>query len=165
MTNDGCDNVWVLAADVSCGGNRDSNCAECHGCGVSDQNGDSSLKGLNAQGENHGCGNCNGSAEASQCLEQTAEAECDEDSLDAQVAAAEAVEDAAQVFKAAGENGELVEPDCTEDNPADDQAVDATADGAQTGEVSGHVEAQDCYEDGCCQCHECGPVSACLNAQ
>ena len=165
VTNDGCDNVCVLAADVTCGGNRDSNCAECHGCGVSEQNGNSSLEGLNAQGENHGCGNCNGSAEASQCLEQTAEAECDEDSLDAQVAAAEAVEDAAQVFKAAGENGELVEPDCTEDNPADDQAVDATADGAQTGEVSGHVEAQRCYEDGCCQCHECGPVSACLNAQ
>lgn len=165
VTNDGCDNVCVLAADVSCGGNRDSNCAECHGCGVSEQNGNSSLEGLNAQGENHGCGNCNGSAEASQCLEQTAEAECDEDSLDAQVAAAEAVKHAAQVFESTGENGDLVEPDGSQNHPADDQAVDGAADGAQTGEVSGHVEAQRCYEDGCCQCHECGPVSACLNAQ
>ena len=157
--------MWVLAADFTCGGNRDSNRAECHGCGVSEQNGDSSLEGLDAQCQNHGCGNCNGSAEASQCLEQTTEAECDEDSLDAQVAAAEAVEDAAQIFKAAGKDGDLVEPDCTEDNPADDQAVDATADGAQAGEVSGHVEAQRCYEDGCYQGHDCGPVGACLDAQ
>ena len=35
VTNDGCDNVCVLAANVSCGGNRDSNRAECHGGGVS----------------------------------------------------------------------------------------------------------------------------------
>ena len=165
VTNDGCDNVWVLAADFTCGGNRDSNRAECHGCGVSEQNGDSSLEGLDAQCQNHGCGNCNGSAEASQCLEQTTEAECDEDSLDAQVAAAEAVKHAAQVFESTGENGDLVEPDGAQNHPADDQAVDGAADGAQAAEICGHVEAEDCHEDGCYQGHDCGPVGACLDAQ
>ena len=165
MTNDGCNHVSVLATNVTRGGNRDGDGTEGHGSGVSQQHGNRSLEGLNAQCQNHGCGNRDGGTEAGQCLEQTTEAEGNQDGLDAQVAAAEAVKHAAQVFESTGENGDLVEPDGAQNHPADDQAVDGAADGAQAGEVSGHVEAQRCYEDGCCQCHECGPVSACLNAQ
>ena len=62
MTNDGRNHVGVLAANVTRGGNRNSDGAEGHRSGVSQQHGDSCLE--DAQGQNHSCGNCDGSAEA-----------------------------------------------------------------------------------------------------
>ena len=60
-------------------------------------------------------------------FDEATEAEGNQNRLDAQIAAAQTVEGAAQVFKASGKHGDLVEPDSAEDHPADDQTVDSAA--------------------------------------
>ena len=99
MTNDGCNNVRVFAANVTSSHNRNSNSAERHGRGISQQHGNSGLERLHAESKNHGRGNCHGGTEASQSLKQATEAEGNQNRLDAQIAAAETVKGAAQIFK------------------------------------------------------------------
>ena len=99
MTNNSCDHVRVFAANVTSGHNRNSNSAERHGRGISQQHGNSGLERLHTESKNHGCGNCHGGTEASQSLKQATEAERNEDCLDAQITAAETVKGAAQIFK------------------------------------------------------------------
>ena len=99
MTNDGCNNVRVFAANIACSHNRDGDGAERHRSGVSKKHGNSCFERLHAESKNHGCGNCHGGTEASQSLKQATEAERNEDCLDAQITAAETVKGAAQIFK------------------------------------------------------------------
>ena len=163
MTDDSCNNVWVFAANIACSHNRDGDGAEGHRSGVSKKHGNSCFERLHAEGKNHGRGNCHGSTEPCEGFKQTTEAEGNQNRLDAQIAAAQTVEGAAQVFKASGKHGDLVEPDSAEDHPADHQTVDSAAHRAEPCQVEGHRKAEACHQDRCGKCHQRRPVCACLD--
>jgi len=90
-----------------------------------------------------------GGTESGEGLQQAAEAEGDQHGLDAQVAAADGVEDGAQVLEASGQHGHLVEPQGHDHDPHDgEQAVDGALGGRQRGELGRHAEAEDRHEQG-----------------
>ena len=78
-------------ADRARGGDWDAHRAEGHGRGVGNEHRGGRLERLNTQGQDHGGRNCYRSAEAGKRLQQAAEAESDEDGLDANIAIAQEI--------------------------------------------------------------------------
>ena len=150
---------------VACGGDGGTSCAIGNRSGVRDEDRQSRLSGLYAQGKDHGCGDGDRSTEAGKCFEQAAEAEGNEDCLDADIAAANNVKQALQVFRASGNNRNLVEPYGHDDDEYDGEcAIAGTLQARKGGEVSGHAEGEYCNYQRNYQRNERGNVRFCLYA-
>ena len=142
--HNGTDVVGVEAREVGGRGDRNGHGAEGNRGGIGYQHCGRGLHRLQAQGNQHGGGDGHGSTETCQCFEQAAEAEGHQDRLDAHVAAANHVEDAAQVLKAPAHHGHLVQPDRHDHDPHHgERAEDRALGGGQQGQAGRHLEGPD----------------------
>ena len=134
---------------VASRGDRRRDGAVGYRCGVGQKDGQRRLLGLDAQGQDHGGGDSNGSAEAGEGFEQAAEAEGDHHGLDADVAGTDLVEELAQVFRAPGDDGDLVEPHGHADDEHDGECAERSTLSCRDQSVAGrHLEADDCHQEG-----------------
>jgi hypothetical protein len=126
--------------------------------GVGQEHDGGGAQGAEAQGHEHDAGDRHGGTEAGQRLEQTTEAEGDDDRLDPRVVGDE-VERRPQVLEPAAHDGDLVEHDRREDDPHDrEEAEDGALGGRQHGQPGGHPEEDHRDEDGHPDGGEPGPV-------
>ncbi len=133
---------------VAGSGDRDSRCAVGNRSGVGDEDRKRSLLRLNTQGQDHRCRDGDGGAEAGKGLKQAAEAEGNQDGLDADVAAANDVEELLQVFGTAGSHRYLVEPHRHDDDEHDgERAVACALQGGKAGQMHRHAEGEDRHQE------------------
>ena len=150
---------------VACGGDGGTSCAIGNRGGVCNQDGKCCLGRLNAQSEDHGCGDGDRGAKSGKRFKQAAKAEGNEHCLDADVAAANDVKQAFQVLRASGNNRDLVEPYRHDNNEYDGEcAIAGTLQAGKDGEVSGHAEGEYCNYQRNYQRNERGNVRFCLYA-
>jgi hypothetical protein len=125
------------------GGQRDAERAEGNGGGVADEGELGGLEGLEAQADHEGAGDGDGRAEAGGALDERAEAEGDQQRLDAAIAG-HAGDLFLQDGELAGLDRELVDEDRVEDEPADGQEAErgAVAGGGE-GERGRHAVGED----------------------
>ena len=129
-------------------GDRGCRCAVGNRRGVGDKNRKGGLLRLNAQGKDHRCRDGDGGTEAGKGFQQAAEAEGNQDGLDADVTAADDVEELLQVFRAAGNNRYLVEPHRHDDDEHDGERTVARAlHGGKGSQVNRHMERDDRHKE------------------
>ena len=138
----------VQAAGLGSHEHRQTDGTEGHRDGVGDQGGDGTAKLAKANGDQHGSRDGDRGAESSKGLEQTAEAEGDEDAEDARIVTDEE-EGAAQVVETTGDDRHLVHPDGAQQNPRDrEQTVEESLSTRGDCHTDRHVECGDCHDEG-----------------
>ena len=126
--------VQVHAAAGCCGGHGDTDSAICAGAHVSNQCEHCSLERVEAQGHEQCSTDSNRDTEACSTFKEAAEAECNQQHLDALVGR-DGGDGGTNDFEAAGTHGNAVEPHCHENDPAD-----------------GPHAREETVEDGACTC-------------
>ena len=129
-------------------GNADG--AEGDGSGVGDEVERGGLKGFEAEADHESASDGDGRAETGAAFDECAEAEGDEEELQAAVGS-DGGDGLLHDFKLAGVDGDVVEEDGGDDDPNDfEEAVGGAVEEAGEGEGRGHVEDEDGAEDGGC---------------
>ena len=144
-----CDDDGFSATELAGGRRGDGHSAEADVDGVADDGDDGCLDLRDAQGHEHGAGDGHGRAEASQALEQAAEAPGDEECLGALVAATDRVEHGLEIGRSAGLFREVVEPYGCDDDVDDGHETHGRA--LRTGQerhADGHLEREDRDDEG-----------------
>ena len=137
---------------------RQTDGAEGHRNGVGDQGRHCGTQLAEADGNEHGGGDGHRGTEAGQGLEQTAEAEGDEDAEHTRVVTDEE-EGAAQVVETTRDHRHLVHPDGTQQDPHDgEQTVEETLHTAGECRTERHPEGGDRHDEGDEPREEAGPV-------
>ena len=124
----------VQAADLSCGGDGNTDSAVGAGCGVGYQRQHGRLERVEAQGHQQRRGDSNRNAEACRTFDEATEAEGDQQHLDALVVR-DGADGGAHDVEVTGAHGDAVKPHRHEHDPAD---------GPHTGEESGEDGAGTC---------------------
>ena len=132
--------MQVHAAAGCCGGHGDTDSAVCTGAHVSNQCEHCGLERVETQGHEQCSTDSNRDTEACSAFKEAAEAECDQQHLDALVGR-DGGDGGANNFEAAGTHRNAVEPHCHEHDPADGPHAreEAVEDGSCTGS-DGHAE-------------------------
>ena len=142
-----------LASRNDWGGHR----TERHRGGIGQQHHSGGLERFDAQRQNHGGGDCHRGAETGQGLQQAAEAERNQNGLDAHVTVAQLIEGPAQVFEPSRGNRDLVEPDGHHDHPHDrHQTEGTTAERGHDRQLNGHMETKNRNKNAGSQRHSGG---------
>ena len=153
------DDDGVCAAELASGRGGDGHGAEADVNGVADDGHDGGLDLGDAEGHEHGAGDGHGSAEASQALEQAAEAPGDDEGLGALVAAADRVKHGLQVGAASRLLGEVVEPHGRDDDVDDRHEAHRRAlRASQERHADGHFEGKDRDDERGDKRDDCAPV-------
>ena len=126
--------VQVHATTGCCGGHGDTNCTVRTGAHVSNQREHCSLERVEAQGHEQCSTDSDRNTEACSTFKEAAEAEGNQQHLDALVGR-DGGDGGANDFKATGTHGNAVEPHCHENDPAD-----------------GPHAREETVEDGACTC-------------
>ena len=148
MADDGADVPVVDAREGPGGDDGRADRAERDGRGVGQQHDDGCAHRREAGGHEHDARDGDRCAEAGERFEQSAEAERDDDGLDARVVG-EGVDHAPEVLEAAAAHRQLIEPDRIEHDPHDrEQPEDETLRGRQECEVDRHPETEHRDQDG-----------------
>ena len=139
---------------------RNAERSECHGRGVGDQRYGNGLPRTEAQAHQQERRHGHRRTEPRRPLDQGAEAEGYQNSLDAGVAGAVLGHPAAQQIELARVHGEVVEPQRGKDDPHDGpQGVDKAKGGAGKGELRGHTPDEGGQNEGAGQAPRCRHVS------
>ena len=147
------------AAEVPGGGHGDGHGAEAHVDGVADDRHERGLDLLHAEGHEHGGGDRHRRPEARQALQQTAEAEGDDQRLGAHVPLADRIEHGPQIRRAPGDLGEVVEPHGGDDDVDDrDESHGQALRPGQECHAHRHVEAHDRQHHGQSERDDRAPV-------
>ena len=131
----------VQATNLSCGGDGNTNSAVGAGCGVGDQRQHGRLEGVEAQGHKQSRGDSDRDAEACRAFDEAAEAEGNQQHLDALVVR-DGGDGGAHDVEVTGTHGDAVKPHRHEHDPADGPCAreEAGEDGAST---CGNRQAED----------------------
>ena len=128
--------------------------------GVGDEVERGGVKGFEAEADHERAGDSYWGAETGAAFDESAEAEGDEEELEAAVWG-DGGDGLLHDFKLAGFDGDVVEKDGGDDDPNDfEEAVGGAVEEAACGHLGGHVEDEDGAEDGCGGAGDCAEMRA-----
>ena len=153
----------IEVGDAVEGDDGSAECSEGDGGGVGEESQTCGLKRWEAESDEDRSADGYGSSEARCSFEEGAERERDQEKLEAAVWG-DADETVLQLRESAGADGELIQEENREDDPADGEESVADAEtGCENGQADGHVKDDECDGESGGEAEQGGDVS--LDAQ
>src|SRR5699024_2063539 len=164
VANDGRDIFGLFqgtSTDFTRGGNRNSDCTESYRSGIGNKHDGRGTQRRDTQGQDHRCGNSHWSTESGESFQKTAETKGDQNGLDANIAFAEDVEGAPQVFKSARGHGDFIKPNGHHDDEHNgQQAKECAATCGRQNQINRHAHADERNNNRSNKCDSAGGMSA-----